>query len=225
MMPRGLFVTGTDTGVGKTLIAAALITRHASLGRRVAAMKPVASGSEPTAQGLRNPDALLLASRATVKSPYDQTNPYVFGPAIAPHLAAEDAGIRIDPGHLATIYGQLAAAADVVIVEGAGGWRVPLGPSTYISDLPEQLGLGVVLVVGLRLGCLNHALLTAEAIGRSGKVPLLGWIGNGIDPGFEWSEQNVLSLKARLAAPCWGIVPPLGTPDPDRAAEYLEFIE
>jgi len=225
MMVRGLFVTGTDTGVGKTLIATALITRHVRLGRRVAAMKPVASGSEWTTEGLRNADAELLAARATVKSPYRDTNPYAFAPAIAPHLAAEDAGIRIDPAHVATIYSRLAAAADVVIVEGAGGWRVPLGPSTYISDLPEQLGLGVVLVVGLRLGCLNHALLTAEAIERSGKTPLLGWIGNGIDPGFEWSRQNVLSLKARLAAPCWGIIPPLDGPDTDRAAEHLEFIE
>lgn len=220
-MTRGIFVTGTDTGVGKTLVAAALIRRFRAQGLRVAGMKPVASGAEVTAAGLRNEDALLLQQEANVALTYAQVNPYVFEPAIAPHLAAAAAGITIDLSLLTAAYRTVGQAADVVIVEGAGGWRVPLGPDAYLSAFPEMLGLEVVLVVGLRLGCLNHALLTAEAIGRAEQARLVGWIGNCIEPGLPCLEGNIASLKARLPAPCLGIVPPLGRATVTAAAAVL----
>ncbi len=208
-MAIGYFITGTDTGVGKTLVAAALIRQYGQRGARVVGMKPVASGCTPTPHGLRNEDALTLMGHSTVAVPYDLVNPYAFEPAIAPHLAAAAAGITIDLPRLVAAYRDLEQQADVVIVEGAGGWRVPLGPESLLSDLPEQLGLGVILVVGLRLGCLNHALLTAEAIQRSGKVMLAGWVGNGIDRGFAFAEENLATLRARLQAPCLGVIPAL----------------
>jgi len=208
-MTKGFFVTGTDTGVGKTLAAAALIRHYATLGQRVVGMKPVASGCQGTPEGLRSEDALILMREATAFLPYPAVNPYAFEPAIAPHLAAAQAGVQIDVSRLASLYETAARKADIVIVEGAGGWRVPLGPSTYLSDLPERLGLEIILVVGLRLGCLNHAFLTAEAIAQSGRTRLAGWIGNRIDPVFPYLEENVATLRERLPAPCLGIIPPL----------------
>lgn len=220
-MTTGYFVTGTDTGVGKTLVAAALLYRHANLGRRVAGMKPVASGSTPTERGLYNEDALLLQAYSTDEPPYALVNPYAFEPAIAPHLAAAAIGVDIELSRLTEAYRSLAAQTDVVIVEGAGGWRVPIGPDAFLSELPERLGLGVILVVGLRLGCLNHALLTAEAIVRAGKAPFVGWVGNSIDPGFGQPAETVAMLNHCLPVPCLGVIPPLTPPDVVAAASAL----
>ncbi|MGD9843642.1 MAG: dethiobiotin synthase, partial [Steroidobacteraceae bacterium] len=169
-------------------------------------MKPVASGGHATAQGLRNDDALALQQAATVTTDYSLINPYCFAPAIAPHLAARQVGASIDLSVLLSAHQQLQQRADVVVVEGAGGWRVPLEPAGYLSDFPEQLGIGVILVVRLRLGCLNHALLTAAAI-ESGPCRLIGWVGNSVDAEFPYRDENIATLAERLATPCLGIMP------------------
>ncbi len=209
---RSLFITGTDTGVGKTLVSCAFIHVFKSRGLKVVGMKPVASGSESTPQGLRNADALALQQAANVPAEYATVNPYCFAPAIAPHLAARQAGTVIELSTLQQAYDQLSARADVVIVEGAGGWRVPLEAQGYLSDFAEALSLDVVLVVGLRLGCINHAVLTAEAI-RSGPCRLVGWVGNVIDPDFAPLQDNLATLDERLAAPCLGVLPHSLNPD------------
>src|SRR3984957_14857883 len=179
MRPKGLFITGTDTGVGKTVIAVALTRALVAQGHRVAVMKPVASGSERTAEGLRNEDALALMAAANVPAPYDLVNPYCFEPAISPHIAAEDVGITVDTAIIRRNFDALAAAADLVIVEGAGGWLAPISPSASIKDLANALDLPVVLVVGIRLGCINHARLTKLAI-ESHQAQLAGWTAHTI---------------------------------------------
>lgn len=201
-MPR-LFVTGTDTGVGKTRTAAALCLAFASAGRRVAAMKPVASGCTRTPDGLRNADALALQGAMNVRASYAEVNPYAFEPAIAPHIAALEAGRAIDLDVLDRCFERLSLQSEVMIVEGAGGWLAPLDANLAIADLAVRWRLDVVLVVGLRLGCLNHALLTVESIERRG-LKLCGWIGNSVDPVFERREENLAALGARIAAPCIG---------------------
>jgi dethiobiotin synthetase len=224
-MSRGLFITGTDTGVGKTLVACALVHALKARGLKVAAMKPVASGSERTSVGLRNADALALQQAANVAASYAAVNPYCFEPAIAPHLAARAAGVAIEVPRLIDGYRQLAELADVVVVEGAGGWRVPLEPGGYLSELPEALQLDVVLVVGLRLGCLNHALLTAEAIEHAGRCRLLGWVGNEIDPEFSCMQQNCNSLSELLPAPCLGFFPYAPMPNPEACVDKLTSLK
>lgn len=219
-MSGSLFITGTDTGVGKTLVSCALIHALIARGLKVAGMKPVASGSDATAQGLRNGDALALQQAANMTADYHTINPYCFAPAIAPHLAAQQAGIPIELNVLQQAYHKLSAASDVVIVEGAGGWRVPLAPAGFLSDFAEAQGMAVVLVVGLRLGCLNHAVLTAEAI-QSGPCRLVGWVGNGIDPDFALLQENIDTLHALLPAPCLGVLP-YATPDAEVLAKLLD---
>jgi dethiobiotin synthetase len=200
-----LFVTGTDTGVGKTRVAAGLCRAFARRGDRVAAMKPVASGCAPTPRGLRNADALALRAAMTVRAPYRDVNPFAFEPAIAPHIVAQDLGVTIDFDVLDQAYRNLAEHADVVIVEGAGGWLVPLDARRCFADLAAFWCLDVILVVGLRLGCLNHALLTAEAVSRR-NLCLRGWVGNSVDPEFARAEENIGALRERLAAPCLGVL-------------------
>jgi len=216
--PTGIFITGTDTGVGKTVVASGLVRLAAGRGRRVVGLKPVASGAESTPNGLRNEDALALAAESTVPLPYALTNPLCFEPAIAPHIAAAEAGVAISVPSLLEWYGNATAQADVAIVEGAGGWRVPLHPEGFLSDLPEQLGLDVLLVVGLRLGCLNHARLTLEAIERSGRCRYVGWIGNRIDPTFARLDENLTTLTRLLGGPALAVIPPL--PVPTAAAAF-----
>lgn len=222
-MTRGLFITGTDTHVGKTLVSCALIHAFRARGGQVAGMKPVASGSEATSLGLRNADALALQQAANVQAVYASINPYCFAPAIAPHLAARQAAVAIEMPVLQRAYRQLAEQAAVVIVEGAGGWRVPLEPRGYLSDFPEALRMDVVLVVGLRLGCLNHAVLTADAI-QAGPCRLAGWVGNLIDPQFACLQDNLATLHERLAAPCLGVLPYVPKPDPLAFSELLERV-
>lgn len=197
----GLFVTGTDTGVGKTRVAVALIHALRAQGLRVAAMKPVAAGC---AQGELNDDVSALLQAANVAADLCDINPYSFDPPIAPHLAAQQAGVRIELPVIVAAYARLAAAADVVVVEGAGGWRVPLNAREDMADLAQALALPIVLVVGLRLGCLNHALLTAESIGHR-HLPWAGWVGNQIDPAMACQAANLDALRARLPTPCLGV--------------------
>jgi dethiobiotin synthetase len=204
--PAGYFITGTDTGVGKTLVTLGLMRHLQGRGRRVLAMKPVASGCRRTAQGLHNDDALLLQRQGSQPLAYHEVNPYAFEPAIAPHLAAAGAGVRIELDALRTGYDRLAAQADQVCVEGVGGWLVPLNEAQTVADLATVLGLGVILVVEIRLGCLNHALLTQAAIAAAG-LHLAGWVANQPSPGCERAGDIIGALRSRLAAPLLGTVP------------------
>ncbi len=203
MIPA-LFVTGTDTGVGKTRVAAALCRALAARGARVAAMKPVASGCVPTPEGLRNEDALTLLAAMNVRARYSEVNPYAFAPAIAPHIAAREAGVDIDFSVLDRAHDRLRMQSEVLIVEGAGGWLAPLDSSRAFADLAVRWQMDVVLVVGMRLGCLNHALLTVESIERR-DLRLRGWVANSIDPSFPRSAENISSLESRISAPRLGI--------------------
>jgi dethiobiotin synthetase len=199
-----LFVTGTDTGVGKTRVAAALCRSLAARDIRVAAMKPVASGCVLTPEGLRNEDALALLAAMNVRARYADVNPYAFAPAIAPHIAAREAGVDIDFSVLDRAYERLRMQSQALIVEGAGGWLAPLDSARVFADLAVHWQMDVVLVVGMRLGCLNHALLTVESIERRG-LHLRGWVANSIDPGFERVTENISTLENRISAPCLGI--------------------
>ena len=220
-MSRGIFITGTDTGVGKTVVTAGLVRLAADCGRRVVGLKPVASGAVRTPDGLRNEDALAMVTASNVAIPYGLVNPYCFEPAIAPHLAAAEAGVPILLPDLLEWYGRASRNAELAFVEGAGGWRVPLHPDGFLSDLPEQLGLDVLLVVGLRLGCLNHARLTLEAIERSGRCRCVGWIGNRIDPAFARLDENLATLTRLLGGPPLAVIPPLPAATAAAALEFL----
>lgn len=220
MTPLGLFVTGTDTGVGKTRVAVALCHAYAARGLRVAAMKPIASGCTATPQGLRNEDALALHGAMTVRAGYDDVNPYAFEPPIAPHIAAAEAGVAIDFGVLDAAQRRLRAQSDVIVVEGAGGLLAPIGPARSFADLAAAWDLEIVLVIGLRLGCLNHALLTSESIERRG-LRLRGWVGNAIDSRFERARENLDSLRERLPAPCLAVIPHAPEFDPQGTARAL----
>lgn len=197
---RGIFVTGTDTGVGKTWVSLGLIAALQSEGLTVVAMKPVSAGCERTAEGLRNEDALMLMRQASVAQPYERVNPVAFEPAIAPHIAAAEVGRRIDFSRIERAFQILKASADLCVVEGAGGWLVPLTPRKNFADLAARLALPVLLVVAIRLGCLNHTLLTVESIQRRG-LNLFGWVANQSDPDTPRAKENIDALKARIPAP------------------------
>jgi dethiobiotin synthetase len=218
---RGCFVTGTDTGVGKTWVSAGLIRALQARGRTTLGMKPVASGCEATAEGLRNEDAVALRAVGSRTVPYELVNPYAFAPPIAPHLAAEQADIEIALARISACFAELSAQSDFVVVEGVGGWMVPLNEREDVADLAAALELPVVLVVGVRLGCLNHALLSAEAIARRG-LPLAGWVANLIEPETAFVEENVRTLEARLDAPLLGRIPFADELDPDAVAAALD---
>lgn len=204
-LAAGLFIAGTDTGVGKTLAAVSIVRALASMGVRTAAMKPIAAGAVATPHGLRNADAQALAAAANVDAPYELINPYCLAAPVSPHIAAAEAGVAIDTATITRSFSELARRADCVIVEGAGGWLAPIGERETLADVACALGLPVVLVVGLRLGCLNHALLSARAIEASG-LDLAAWIGNCIDPGFERLAENLAALEQRLARPALAII-------------------
>jgi dethiobiotin synthetase len=208
---RGIFVTGTNTGVGKTVVTAALLRLARRHGLRCVGLKPVASGGVRAAPAapLRNADALELQAAGSIPAAYETINPHCFEPPIAPHLAARGAGIALDLPALVEWYRQASRGADLVLMEGAGGWRVPSHPAGFLSDLPEALGLDVLLVVGLTLGCLNHARLTAEAVSAGGRCRLAGWVANAIDPGFERVEDNLATLAELLGSPPLAHVPDL----------------
>lgn len=221
-MKHGIFITGTDTGTGKTLVASALVRLAASHGRRVVGLKPIATGAARTSQGLRNADATALAAESSVALPYELTNPLCFEPAIAPHIAATDTGTPMHVPALVDWYRRATVDAELAIVEGAGGWRVPMYPEGFLSDLAEQLQLDVLLVVGLRLGCLNHARLTVEAISHSDRCRYLGWIGSCIDPAFARLEENLESLSRLLGGQPLAVIPPLPAPSAASALEHLQ---
>jgi dethiobiotin synthetase len=202
----GVFISGTDTGVGKTLVAVSLVRALVRQGLRVSVMKPIASGAEHTSEGLRNADALALAEASNVDVPYAVINPYCFQPAISPHIAAEEANILVDTGIIKDRFKALAAKADFVVVEGAGGWYAPISGTVAMADLPLLLDIPVLLVVGLRLGCLNHALLTRRAI-DAGDAEFAGWVGNCIDPALERREENLATLERALECPALAVFP------------------
>lgn len=209
MRPRvDLFVTGTDTGVGKTLVAAALVAALAATGRRAVGMKPVAAGLVARGDGWVSEDVEALMQAASVSAPRDLVNPYALRAAVAPAIAARMEGVRIALAPIARAFAELRATSDAVVVEGAGGFRVPLDDALDGADLAQALAVPVVLVVGMRLGCVNHALLTAAAVAARG-LTLAGWVANRVDPAMDRVEENVALLAGRLGAPLVGVVPHL----------------
>ncbi len=213
------FITGTDTGVGKTLISCALLQAFADKGLRTVGMKPVAAGVD--ADGV-NEDVKLLASASSVHSDLALTNPYSFTAAIAPHIAATRENRSISIAHIIDCYQQLALVADVVIIEGVGGYCVPLNDSEDTAMLATQLGLPVILVVGMRLGCLNHALLTLREIERSG-LECRAWVANVVDADMGALAENIASLKERIAAPMLGVVQFQAEVDVQRVVASLDI--
>ncbi|MGV8897886.1 MAG: dethiobiotin synthase [Burkholderiaceae bacterium] len=216
------FVTGTDTDVGKTLISAAMLYALVQTGVRACGMKPVAAGAELIDGIWHNDDADALAAAGNVAMLASLTTPYLFRQAAAPHIAAGLEGIRIEAVPILAAHTEIAAASDAVVVEGVGGFCVPLSDSFDTADLAQQLGLPVVLVVGLRLGCINHALLTMEAIAARGLV-LAGWVANELDADMHFADENIAALLQRIPAPLLGHVPRLTQPCAAAATEYLDF--
>ena len=221
-MQTGLYVTGTDTGIGKTLASCTLLHALRAQGLRAVGMKPLASGCEVTIDGLRNEDALALQAASDPTPAYDDINPFALPEPLAPELAAREAGVDVALAPMLAAYARLSAQADVVVVEGVGGWLAPLSTQMMQADLVRALELPVVLVVGLRLGCLNHAYLSARAIAADG-CKLVGWIGNGIDPEMARIEENRALLEARLPAPCLGWLPWASRPDPAALSQRLRL--
>ena len=219
---HGFFVTGTDTGVGKTVIACALLAGFAAQGLRAVGMKPVAAGLERIDGELRHADVEALRAAGNVDAPRELVNPYCFPEPIAPHIGAARAGARIDADRMTRAFEGLRAVADVVIVEGVGGFRVPLGAGYDTAALAARLALPVVLVVGMRLGCLNHALLTSEAIAARG-LTLAGWVANHIDPEMAAAEENVRTLRDELKAPLLARIPYCAAIELDALAARFDF--
>ncbi len=206
---RGWFITGTDTEIGKTFVACALLHALRRTGVTALAMKPIAAGFDE--QGV-NEDVERLRAASSFAAPRALVNPYGFRAAIAPHIAAEEEGRRIELPHIAASLTKLQTMADVVLVEGVGGFCVPLGAGGDTADLASLLGLPLILVVGMRLGCINHALLTQQAIAARG-LPLAGWVANRIDPAMSRFSENLVALQARLPAPLLGVVEHGTTPE------------
>lgn len=217
---RNLYVTGTDTGVGKTVAATALVHRLRMAGLRTIGMKPVASGCERTPAGLRNEDALALQAASDPWPAYDDVNPYALALATAPQLAARAMGVRIVLQRLCDAHARLSAQCDAIVIEGAGGWLAPFDEALEQGALARALDLPVVLVVGMRLGCLNHARLSARAIAADG-FALLGWIGSAIDPAFVERDAYIGLLNDALPAPCLGVLPHAPGADPRAMAQRL----
>lgn len=212
---RTVFVTGTDTGVGKTLVSAALLHNLARHHHRVIGMKPVAAGLIEHEGAQVSEDVLMLRAASTLKVPAELDNPVALPEPLSPHLAARHAGREVRIADLLTPARSLQQQADALVVEGAGGWRVPINDDETLADLARALGAPVLMVVGMRLGCLNHAMLTAEAI-RADGLTLAGWVANHIDPAMACFDENLATLSARLNAPLWGVVPWSADPEPSR---------
>jgi len=211
------FVTGTDTDVGKTFVCCALLHVLRSQGVKAVGMKPVAAGTDAAGQ---NDDVEKLRAASALPAPRELINPYLFAPAIAPHIAAAQAGVDIDLGRIVNAFRALSEIADAVLVEGVGGFCVPLGAQVDSADLATRLDLPVILVVGMRLGCISHALLTQQAIAARG-LTLCGWVANRIDPDMPCFTENLAALQGRIAAPLLGLIPANSTPE--RAAMRLSF--
>ena len=219
---RAFYVTGTDTGIGKSVASAALLHALRARGRRAAGMKPVASGCDWIDGGWRNGDALLLQAASDPRPAYADVNPVALAEPLAPELALRAAGRVLDLDAITAAYARLRARADTVVVEGVGGWAAPLTATLDQAGLVRALDLPVVLVVGLRLGCINHARLSAQAVQAAG-LPLLGWIGNTVDPAMACIDGNLAILARHLPAPCWGVLPHRVDADPVPLAGHLQL--
>lgn len=217
-----IYVTGTDTGIGKTLASCALLHALRVHGLRAAGMKPVASGCERLDAEWRNADALALQAAGEPGVAYADINPFALEHPLAPELAARDAGVEVSLLPILAAHARVADNADALIIEGVGGWAAPLSASLMQADLVRALRLPVLLVVGLRLGCLNHALLSARAIAADG-AHLAGWIASHVDPDMARVEDNIEMLRARLPAPCWGVLPHAPDADPVAMARHLRI--
>jgi dethiobiotin synthetase len=215
MSARGVFVTGTDTGIGKTYASCALLAALRARGLRAVGMKPVASGCRATSQGLRNEDADALIAASDPAPAYADCNPFAFAEPIAPHIAARESAIEIRLDPIRSAYARLAVGVDRIVVEGVGGWMVPFSETLMQADLVRALDLPVILVVGLRLGCVNHALLSVRAI-RDDGCTLAGWIANRIDPTMACADANLATLRDRIGAPLLGVLDHA----PGAASEY-----
>ena len=218
----GYFITGTDTGVGKTCVALALMNKLKQQGKIVGGMKPVSAGCTHTEKGLRNNDAVQLQNESSIAIPYEIVNPYAYEPPIAPHIAAQQVDEYIAIEQVTKCYQQIDNETDVTIVEGAGGWLVPINDSENMADIAVRLQLPVILVVGVRLGCLNHALLSVASIKASG-LTLAGWVGNLISEDMPASQNNIDSLKNFIPAPLLGVIPYQSTATPEKIANYIDL--
>lgn len=205
MKAQGVFIAGTDTGIGKTYAACTLLHALHAAGLRATGMKPVASGCESTADGLRSDDALALIEASDPKPDYTACNPFAFAEPVSPHIAAAEVDEEVTMPPIEDAYDTIALQTDVVVVEGVGGWLAPLSDMLRANAIPQTLRLPVILVVGLKLGCLNHAQLTARAI-RTDDCELIGWIGNRVDPDMLRPKENLVTLNRALAAPCLGVI-------------------
>lgn len=215
------FITGTDTEIGKTLVSSAILHKLVARGVRACGMKPVAAGAEMRDGELRNEDADMLIAASNVHLPRNITTPYLLREACAPHIAAAIDGVAIEAVPIIAAFAEVSAASDAVVVEGVGGFRVPFSDDFDSAQMAEQLNLPVILVVGLRLGCINHALLTIEAIVRR-DIVLAGWVVNEVDPEMRFKEENIAALAARIPAPMVGRIPYL---EHATAAEAAKFID
>ena len=216
------FVTGTDTEIGKTLISAAILHKLVQTGVRACGMKPVAAGAEMRDGWLHNEDADMLRAAGNVNLPQHITTPFMFREPAAPHLAAAHENRSIDPVEILTAYAEIVAVSDATVVEGVGGFRVPLTDTIDTADLAAQFNLPVIMVVGIRLGCISHALLTAEAIIKRGLV-LAGWVANTVDPDMLFATENIETLVQRIPAPLLGHVPRLPNPSAALAADFIDL--
>lgn len=216
------FVTGTDTEIGKTLVSSAILTRLVAAGVRACGMKPIAAGAEMRNGQLHNDDADMLIAASNVHLPPNITTPYMLREAAAPHIAAAIEGVVIEPVPIIAAYAEISAASDAVVVEGVGGFRVPLAPGFDSADLAAQLNLPVILVVGVRLGCISHALLTVEAIIKRDLV-IAGWVANEVDPDMRFTDENIEALALGIPAPMLGRVPYLEQASAAMAAEFIDL--
>lgn len=225
MAKKVFFITGTDTDVGKTEVAAGFIELANQKGLRTGAVKPVAAGCEDHGEGPQNDDALKLQSLASVELSYQQVNPVALDLPMAPHIAAQEQGKVITASRLVGFCrGVSLLPMDFLVIEGAGGWRVPINKRETMADIPKQLNAEVILVVGIRLGCINHALLTAQAIRMDG-VKIAGWVANILDTEMLRMDENIDTLKQMLIEPCLGVVPRLSDISPQQVAAHLTIPE
>nr|WP_320136881.1 dethiobiotin synthase [uncultured Amphritea sp.] len=223
MAKRTFFVAGTDTDVGKTLVSAGLLAAANQQGLSTVGVKPVAAGCEKTEAGLRNSDALLLQQTASIKLSYEQVNPIAFESPIAPHIAAQLLGRRLDADRIAALCrGVMMQPADFMIIEGAGGWRVPLNNRQTLADVAKLLRTPVILVVGMKLGCISHTLLTVEAIVKDG-LRLAGWVANQVEPQMSCYDENLETLKSMLSAPLLAEIPHLEACSAEKVASYIDL--